>query len=289
MKIQGTLSAKSVLLKYLASAIAIDFKNVLFPQEEPLPDTPVNLNYLSRVIVPLEGITEITAAFGGGIKSKQIGPGDIIYTARNCWLKSNINRYNKSKSVSVIIMPNYIRIVAGESDNYKLTFNPYYHTKNQPSEMLLILSHALNMFRLGINDENNNKACLLLRAFLLETIDELNKDQVQQIGKSEYSFKLIKDYIDHNYYLPINLNQICQDLGYNPSYVSRMFKKHGNENITSYIENLRMIAAIENLANIRIKIAQVAQQSGYSSEAYFIKMFKAFHGITPGEFRLKRL
>lgn len=289
MKVQGTLSAKSVLLKYLASAIANDFNKVLFPREEPLPDSPVNLNYLSRVIVPLEGRTEITGAFGAEIQCRQAGPGDIIYTARNCWLKSNIHKYRSGKSVSVIIMPNYIRIVAGEVDDFKLIFNPYYHTSRRPSEMLLILSHALNMLRLGISNENNEKACLLLRTFLLETIDELKKDQAKQMGRSEYSFKLIKDYIDHNYHLPINLNQVCQELGYNPSYVSRMFKKHENENIKSYMEKRRMIAAKEMLINIRIKIAQVAQQSGYSSEAYFIKTFKAFYGITPGEFRIHRL
>ena len=286
MKVKGTPVSKNILLKYLESAVAEDFKTPLFTNEEPLPNFPVNLDYIGRVIVPLEGVMELAGVYEKKIESRKIVPGNVLYTARNCWINLE-HRAEYAKSISVLIMPDYIRLVAAEYNNHRLISNPYYHSSRPPSEILLTLIHALNLLRK--QDNYQTQACLLLKTFLLETINELENDEIEQIGKAERSFKLIKEYIDHNYHLPIDLNQICNELEYNPSYVSRMFKKYAKENIKSYIEQRRMAAAREILGNVRLKISQVAKQCGYSSEAYFIKVFKKIHDMTPGEFRDRNL
>ena len=282
MKVKGIPASKNVLLDYLNTAVTSDFKTLLFPKEEPLPNFPVHLDYIGRVIVPLEGTMELTGVYEKKIECRRVAPGDILYTARNCWIDSN-HRAKQAKSISVLVMPDYVRLVAAEYDNHRLVFNPYYHSNHPPSDILLTLIHGLNILRTKSNCQN--QACLLLKAFLLATIDELENDEIKQTGKAERSFKLIKEYIDHNYHLPIDLNQVCDELGFNPSYVSRMFKQHGKENIKSYMERRRMAAAREILGNARLKISQVAKQCGYSSEAYFIKVFKKNHDMTPGEFR----
>ena len=286
MNIKGTPASKNILLEYLISAIANDFKTPFFPKEEPLPDFSVHLDYIGRIIVPLEGSMELTGVYEKEIESRKIVPGDILYTARNCWVDLN-HQAEKAKSVSVLIMPDYIRLVAAEYDNHRLILNPYYHSSRPPSEILLTLIHALNLMR----TQNNHQVqvCLLLKTFLLETINELRNDQVVKMGKAERSFRLVKEYIDHNYHLPIDLNQICNELEYNPCYISRMFKKYAKTNVKSYMEQRRMAAAKEMLGNVRLKVSQVAKQCGYSSEAYFIKVFKRFYGITPGEFRDRNL
>lgn len=287
MKIKGIPTSKNVLLNYMRSAVISDLKFPLFTKEEPLPDFPVHIDYIGRVIVLLEGTIELFGVYGEKIECRRVVPGDILYAAGNCWAEVSNHKIKHAKSISVLIMPDYVRLVAAEYDNHRLILNPYYHSSRPPSEMLLTLIHALNILR----TKNNYKtqACLLLKTFLLATIDELENDVIEQTGKAERSFKLIKEYIDHNYHLPINLNQICDELDYNPCYVSRMFKKHGKENVKSYMQNRRMNAAKEILANIRVKIAQVAKQCGYSSEAYFIKVFKKCYGLTPGEFRDRKL
>jgi AraC-like DNA-binding protein len=288
MGIITTPSSKSVLLKYLVVAAANNFNNVLFMHDKPIPDYPVYLGYLGRVIVTLEGSLNLIGVYENEIECRQVTTKDIIYTAENCWVKSD-HRSLKAKSISVIIMPNYIRFVASEHANGSPHFNPYYHINSPPSELLLTLTHALNTLKLNTSNESKEKAVFLIKAFLLEAIDELKKDQVKELGKSEKTFKLIKEYIDCNYHMQIDLNQICNEIGYNPCYISRIFKKYANENFKSYIENRRMIAAKEALCSMQIKVGQVAMQCGYSSEAYFIKVFKKLYGITPGEFRNKRL
>ena len=286
MNEKGIASSKDVLLNYLIAAADIDFKNVYFPREEPLPDYSIDILYVSRILIPLVGIGGITAVYDQKIESREIAPGDIIFTAGNCWA-SNAYLPEQYKSVSIVIMPNYVRLVAAEYCDNKLIFNPYYHTNSSPSEIMLSLIHALSMLRYETGASGHRKELLLLKALLLETIDMVQKDEIQQLSKSELSFKLVKEYIDHNYHLPINVEQICHDLGYNPSYISRMFKKLGNQNIKNYLEERRMAAAKEMLSNVKLRLAQIARHCGYSSEAYFIKVFKKFYGITPGEFRLE--
>ena len=286
MKVKGIPASKNVLLDYLSSAAASDLKTPLFLKEEPLPNFPVHLDYIGRVIVPLDGTMELTGVYEKEIECRRVEPGDILYTARNCWIDSN-HRSKRAKSISILIMPDYVRLVAAEYDNCRLVFNPYYHSTRPPSDILLTLIHALNILRTKSNCQH--QACLLLKAFLLATIDELENDEIKQTGKAERSFKLVKEYIDHNYHLPIDLNQVCDELGFNPSYVSRMFKEYGKENVKSYMEQRRMAAAREILGNVRLKISQVAKQCGYSSEAYFIKVFKKIHDMTPGEFRDRNL
>ena len=286
MNEKGIASSKDVLLNYLIAAADIDFKNVYFPREDPLPDYSIDILYVSRILIPLVGIGGITAVYDQKIESREIVPGDIIFTAGNCWA-SNAYLPEQYKSVSIVIMPNYVRLVAAEYCDNKLIFNPYYHTNSSPSEIMLSLIHALSMLRYETGASGHRKELLLLKALLLETIDMVKKDEIKQLSKSELSFKLVKEYIDHNYHLPINVEQICHDLGYNPSYISRMFKKLGNQNIKNYLEERRMTAAKEMLSNVELRLAQIARQCGYSSEAYFIKVFKKFYGITPGEFRLE--
>lgn len=289
MKPKGKPVSKDVFLKYLLSAAKIEFTKALFLKDKPLPDYPVYYSgYLGRIMIPLEGSMNMAGVYDEKIESRQIIPGNVIYTAKNCWL--HVKDFpGQIKSLSVVIHTDYIRYVIGGYQDNKLVLCEYYHTNHPPSDIILALVHALNMLRYKVSDETQYKACLLLRAFLLETLDELKHDHPEKMGKAEHSFKLIKGYIDHNYHLPIDLNGICHELGYNPSYVSRMFKQYGKENIKSYIKTCRMNAATEMLTNIRVKIAQVATQCGYSSEAYFIKVFKKSYGLTPGKFRDRKL
>ena len=71
MKVKGTPVSKNILLKYLESAVAEDFKTALFTNEEPLPNFPVNLGYIGRVIVPLEGVMELAGVYEKEIESRK--------------------------------------------------------------------------------------------------------------------------------------------------------------------------------------------------------------------------
>ena len=52
-----------------------------------------------------------------------------------------------------------------------------------------------------------------------------------------------------------------------------------------YLRNLRLEHAAELLVNSSISIKEIADNSGFLSDAYFFRSFKKHYGVTPVEFR----
>lgn len=83
----------------------------------------------------------------------------------------------------------------------------------------------------------------------------------------------------------LSLTVIGQAIGFNPVYLSRIFKQFEGTSIREYIENCRMDMAMRLIQNSRMKIYEVSEKCGYQNTAYFIKIFKAHFGMTPQECR----
>ncbi len=96
-----------------------------------------------------------------------------------------------------------------------------------------------------------------------------------------------KSYILSNLGEDLSLTTIGQKMGFNPIYLSRVFKQAEGIGIREYVENCRMGMAKRLILNSRMKIYEIAEKCGYSNPAYFIKIFKAHFGISPQECRNK--
>lgn len=83
----------------------------------------------------------------------------------------------------------------------------------------------------------------------------------------------------------LNLNLLAEQLHVNPAYLSRMFKKNFGENFSGYLLNLRLERACTLLRTSRLRIGDIAHQSGFEDEHYFSQVFKKKYGITPKIYR----
>jgi two-component system response regulator YesN len=132
--------------------------------------------------------------------------------------------------------------------------------------------------------ERQARAKALIEALLLQTLEEFENDMPLRIGKADKTFRMIIEHMRQNYFLPVNRESVCRDLGLNPSYVSSLFKKKSGENFNSCLNRLRMEEAMSILKNYPdIDVKTLAQQCGFSDHGYFIKVFKKFYGSTPGK------
>ena len=93
------------------------------------------------------------------------------------------------------------------------------------------------------------------------------------------------DWVSNNYMLPLTVREIAEHFHYHPSYISSEMKKYTGLTLIAYIHSVRMNVAKSLLANYDIPVAEVARQSGYTDEKYFIRVFRRTQGITPGEYR----
>ena len=94
-------------------------------------------------------------------------------------------------------------------------------------------------------------------------------------------------YIDKNCFGKLTLDEIAQKTFYNPSYLSRIFKKYCGQNLWDYIKEKRIAEAGRLLKETDGKIESVMAQVGYSDRKIFYRHFKDFFGKTPAEYRKK--
>ena len=70
-----------------------------------------------------------------------------------------------------------------------------------------------------------------------------------------------------------------------PQYLSRVFHQETGDTFGSYLTGKRMKEAIRLLQDQHLKMYEIAQRTGYSSQHYFSSAFKRALGISPVEYR----
>jgi two-component system, response regulator YesN len=71
----------------------------------------------------------------------------------------------------------------------------------------------------------------------------------------------------------------------NPSYFSVLFKEQANLNFSEYVTRRRIQRAKELVISTNLPINEIAEEVGYKTSKYFIKIFKEMEGITPSTYR----
>lgn len=113
-------------------------------------------------------------------------------------------------------------------------------------------------------------------------IAEILKESRLQENNAIYE---IKRYIDLHYMDNLTLQEIAGEFFLSREYVSRRFKQVFNENISEYLERVRIDNAKLLLAGGQHKISSVAEMVGYQDGRYFSKIFSKLTGMTPREWR----
>ena len=125
---------------------------------------------------------------------------------------------------------------------------------------------------------------------LCERIIELYRRLIKHMQSREkkpdnaLADKLV-DYIKNHYAEDISLTQLSQEFNLSGNYISTLFKELLQCNFKEYLNQYRIEAAIEILKkNPDIKIKDLGLCVGYNSTNSFIRIFKKYKGVSPGQF-----
>ncbi|MGN0666529.1 MAG: AraC family transcriptional regulator [Huintestinicola sp.] len=94
-----------------------------------------------------------------------------------------------------------------------------------------------------------------------------------------------REWIKNHYYLPFDVTELADAVGYSADYLSSLFKRSIGISIVRYTNQLRIKTAKTLLSNYDITIKEAAFSCGFSDEKYFMKVFKQLEGITPSEYK----
>jgi YesN/AraC family two-component response regulator len=94
-------------------------------------------------------------------------------------------------------------------------------------------------------------------------------------------------YIWENYTRKISLQEIARASGLSAPYFSTVFKEEMGENLSNYLNRLRVEKASAMLIETDLSLGEISGNCGFEDQSWFSKIFKYYAGISPGKFREK--
>lgn len=124
-----------------------------------------------------------------------------------------------------------------------------------------------------------------LKQKIIELFGDLVADCVQEMEKREDGIiNEMISFIHENYDTDLSLTDIAEHFNLSSGYVGILFKKGTGENFKDYLNIYKVKRAKEILENEDIKIKDLAQRVGCNTTNTFIRMFKKYEGISPGQY-----
>ncbi|MBE7063397.1 MAG: helix-turn-helix domain-containing protein [Clostridia bacterium] len=135
-------------------------------------------------------------------------------------------------------------------------------------------------------------AAQIVRHVILSVLEEVHyKPDTERKNRRLWSAKkndvinAILEACNRNYAEELSIEKFAKEYYLNPNYLARLFKKEVGQTFSAYLNNLRIHKAWHMLLATDDKIVDIAYAVGYTSDAYFIRVFKKIRGVTPLQFR----
>lgn len=109
---------------------------------------------------------------------------------------------------------------------------------------------------------------------------------LEQREKCPQSVLEARRYIEERYADPcLSLQGAADRLHLSPQHLSRLFRHETGVTFVDYLSRVRIRRAVELLADGELKMYEIAERVGYSSQHYFSSAFKKVLGVSPMEYR----
>ena len=83
---------------------------------------------------------------------------------------------------------------------------------------------------------------------------------------------------------PLSLSDMAAAVHMTPKYFCRFFKATTHRTPVDYLNYFRVEAACNEIAATDRNLTEIALDVGFSNLNYFIRQFKKYKGITPGQY-----
>lgn len=95
----------------------------------------------------------------------------------------------------------------------------------------------------------------------------------------------IKSYIRENLAYNFSMAELASVFNYTEKYLGRMFKTRTGQTVKAYCNSTRVARAKKLLAGSKLSISAITEQLGFSSVAYFDRVFVRTTGLSPHQYR----
>lgn len=126
-----------------------------------------------------------------------------------------------------------------------------------------------------------------LCAAFFSFVGGVHKDVSQRYNSYNFNQYVSKavEYISVEYNKDISVGAIAEHLSLNVKYFSRLFKEHTGMTVMQFVSDVRMKYAEELLRETSQTVREIGELVGFVDSRSFIRHFKKYYGITPGEYK----
>jgi len=117
-------------------------------------------------------------------------------------------------------------------------------------------------------------------------------EHAPELGRAHESilWQSLCDYISAHWSDPqLSRERAAEYFNRHPNHISRFFHQHTKLNFRAYVNEIRLKRSLQLLADLRYNVTDVAGLCGFTDLQYFIRCFRKRFGMTPGDFRKRRI
>jgi YesN/AraC family two-component response regulator len=118
-----------------------------------------------------------------------------------------------------------------------------------------------------------------------KVVDKRLVDVEKQSLQSESPIRKAINYVNENIKEKLSMREVADYVHLNSSYFSVLFKEQTNMTFSEYVTRRKLQNAKNLLISTNSPVADVAEEVGYQTSKYFIKIFKEYEGKTPSQYR----
>jgi YesN/AraC family two-component response regulator len=175
--------------------------------------------------------------------------------------------------------------------------NHFRYIQMRAIELVVLLSRVeINPGHAGASalEANNRSLRQVQEAKTIEELTDILHTIVKRIAAQISSFQGIRHgtalrkaerFIRENFTRKIGLEEIASVAGLSAPYFSTIFKEEMGENLSKYLNRLRVERASRLLLETDMSLSEIAGACCFEDQSWFSKIFKVYTGISPGKYR----
>jgi AraC-like DNA-binding protein len=136
-----------------------------------------------------------------------------------------------------------------------------------------------------IETEDFDDLCHVLAAALDDFMESIFR---QGAAPVPLAVQKALDFIAENYTEPIRLEEIANAVGLSTFRIAHLLKETTGKTALQNIHYLRVQEACRLLEESNLSCTDIAYETGFGDQSYFIKQFRKWMGVTPAKYRRSR-
>ena len=143
-------------------------------------------------------------------------------------------------------------------------------------------------------EKNHEWMAAIIDAHDFETLSNVVADSLDDFMRNIYlhgqnrtneTVARILDFLSENFHEPVTLEMLAAEVGLSTFRISHLVKEQTGKTVIQHVHQLRVQEAQRLLEQSDMSCTDIAYESGFGDQSYFIKQFRKWMGITPARYR----